>query len=300
MQFFSFFMAINRFLQYLEFEKRYSAHTLTAYKGDLEEFCLFIEHEYAQKDVITANYMQIRSWLVTLIENKLSPRTVTRKISTLKSFYHYLLCHQEISINPMTKILSPKTGKKLPVFVEKEKMETLLNGKEFDNDFEGIRDRLIIELLYCTGMRLSELINIKIKDVDVYNSTVKVLGKRNKERIIPVLNHLNNLIKTYLESTHPTPEENASNLITTVKGKKVYPKLIYRTVNTYLSKITTADKKSPHVLRHTFATHMLNNGSELNAIKELLGHANLSATQVYTHNTIEKLKSIYKQAHPKA
>ena len=293
-------MSILRFLKYIEHERRYSSHTITAYKGDLDEFSSFIASEYEGNDITFADYMQIRSWLVKLVENKISPKSVNRKISTLKTFYKFLISQGIIEKNPMTKILSPKTGKRLPVFIEKDNMQVLLNGSEFDESFEGMRSKLIIEILYCTGMRLNELINIKIKDIDIYNSSVKVLGKRNKERILPLLNHLNTLIKQYLDSIHPSPRDKAGFLITTGEGKKVYPKLVYRTVNTYLGKVTTADKKSPHILRHTFATHMLNNGSELNAIKEILGHANLSATQIYTHNTIEKLKSIHKQAHPRA
>jgi integrase/recombinase XerC len=239
----------------------------------------------------------IRSWIVSLMEQKISSRSVNRKITTLKTFYKFLLRQKVVADNPMLKIQSPKTSKRLPVFVEKEKMDILLDNIEFGNDEEGVRNKLIIEMFYSTGMRLSELINLKHKNVDLSSGQLKVLGKRNKERIIPFNNELKSKIEEYLNTQKRKTNE---TLFTTADGKKMYEKLVYKIVKQYLSLVTTIDKKSPHVLRHTFATHMLNNGADLNSIKELLGHANLSATQVYTHNTVEKLKNIHKQAHPKA
>jgi integrase/recombinase XerC len=287
----------DSFVEYLQFEKRFSPHTLVAYQTDLSQFIDYLEHTYEIKLVEEINHSLIRSWIVDLMNHKISPRSVNRKITTLKTFYKFLLRQKIVIENPMLKIQSPKTSKRLPVFVEKEKMDTLLDNIEFGDDATGLRNKLIIELFYATGMRLSELINLKESDVDLYANQVKVLGKRNKERIIPFAAELKNLIKKYMASK---PESSMDLLFLSDKGKKMSEKFVYTSVKMYLSQVTTIDKKSPHVLRHTFATHMLNNGADLNAIKDLLGHANLSATQVYTHNTVEKLKNIHKQAHPKA
>lgn len=246
------------------------------------------------------SHYEIREWIVYLMENNISARSINRKISTLKSFFKFLHREGHITKNPLLKISSPKNQKKLPSFVEKNKMDLLLDKIEFANDFEGVRDSLIIEILYLTGIRLSELINIKLTDVDFGEKAIKVLGKRNKERLVPITNELINSINYYIKHRNQLKHIENNYLLLTQKGEKVYPKLIYRIVNRYLELVTTIEKKSPHVLRHTFATHMLNNGADLNAIKEILGHANLSATEVYTHNTFEKLKSIYKQAHPRA
>lgn len=287
----------DSFLQYLQFEKRLSAHTLTAYSTDLKQFYDYLQINYQIKELSEINHSLIRSWIVSMMEQKITSRSVNRKITVLKTFYKYLLRQKVVSENPMLKIQSPKTSKKLPVFIEKEKMDILLDNIDFDNDEEGIRNKLIIEMFYSTGMRLSELINLKQKDVDLNSGQLKVLGKRNKERIIPFNNELKKKIEEYLRSKQGKTDE---TLFVTVEGKKMYEKLVYKIVKQYLSLVTTIDKKSPHVLRHTFATQMLNNGADLNSIKELLGHANLSATQIYTHNTVEKLKNIHKQAHPKA
>lgn len=287
----------DRFVEYLQFEKRFSPHTLVAYQTDLSQFIDYLEHTYEIKTIEEINHSLIRSWIVDLMNHKISPRSVNRKITTLKTFYKFLLRQKIVVENPMLKIQSPKTSKRLPVFVEKEKMDALLDTIEFGDDGAGLRNKLIIELFYATGMRLSELINLKESDVDLYANQVKVLGKRNKERIIPFAAELKNLIKKYMDSK---PESSMDLLFLSDKGKKMSEKFVYTSVKMYLSQVTTIDKKSPHVLRHTFATHMLNNGADLNAIKDLLGHANLSATQVYTHNTVEKLKNIHKQAHPKA
>ena len=285
------------FIQYLQFEKRFSNHTLVAYTNDLAQFITYLEKTYEIKSIEEINHTVVRSWIVSLMENKISPRSVNRKITTLKSFYKYLLRQKIVSENPMLKIQSPKTSKRLPIFVEKETMDMLLDVVDFGEDEEGQRNKLIIELFYATGMRLSELINLKETNIDFHQCQLKVLGKRNKERIIPFNKEIKATIESYIKSKKDLPNE---FLFETKKGRRITEETVYGVVRSYLSLVTTIDKKSPHVLRHTFATHMLNNGADLNAIKELLGHANLSATQVYTHNTVEKLKSIHKQAHPKA
>jgi integrase/recombinase XerC len=250
---------------------------------------------------LTADFRHIRGWVVSLIDSGDTPRTVNRKITTLKSFYRYLLKRQAITSNPMDKVLSPKQSKRLPAFVEEDRIIQLLDGYEFGNDFSGVRNRLLIEMFYITGMRLSELISLKQDDIDFYNLTVRVLGKRNKERLIPFHQAYIKVFKEYIKLKDETfPETGHNFFFVTDKGKPVYAKLVYRVISNYLRMVTTMEKRSPHVLRHTFATHMLNRGADLNAIKEILGHANLSATQVYTHNTFEKLRNIYKQAHPRA
>ncbi|MCE3280741.1 MAG: integrase [Bacteroidetes bacterium] len=287
----------DSFLNYLQFEKRFSKHTLLAYSHDLEQLYVYLQTTYQTQNLSDINHLLIRSWIVQMMEQKISARSINRKITTLKTFYKYLLRQGLVTENPMLKIQSPKTSKRLPVFVEKEKMDLLLDNVTFEEGEEGLRNRLIIELFYATGMRLSELINLRENDVDLYSGQLKVLGKRNKERIIPFSNELKRAIESYLAIKS---FKNSEFLLVNSSGEKLYEKLVYKIVKQYLSLVTTIDKKSPHVLRHTFATHMLNNGADLNAIKELLGHANLSATQVYTHNTVEKLKNIHKLAHPKA
>jgi integrase/recombinase XerC len=289
----------QRFLAYLQYEKRYSSHTVTAYRIDLDQFTAYLHHQYDLDEIQSADHPMIRSWLVSMMEQGISPRSVNRKLTTLKSYFKFLLREGVIEINPMLKVRSPKIQKRLPVFVDKDKMGILLDRFDVGEGYPGIRNKLILELFYSTGMRLSELVNLKETDIDFFQGTVKVLGKRNKERLIPFGNKIESLMKLYLQEKHKS-FNGFNELFMTDKGKPIYPKLVYRIVTGYLGEITTLEKKSPHVLRHTFATHLLNNGAELNAVKELLGHANLSATQVYTHNTIEKLKEIYKQAHPKA
>jgi integrase/recombinase XerC len=287
----------DSFIQYLQYEKRFSGHTVLAYSTDLTQFFDYLEITYKVKDLPEINHLLIRSWIVQMMEQKVSARSINRKITTLKTFYKFLLRQGLVTENPMLKIQSPKTSKRLPVFVEKGQMNTLLDHVEFGEDMEGLRNKLIIELLYATGMRLSELIGLRLQNIDLHARQLKVLGKRSKERIIPFGAELAGKIEEYLEVR---PAGNEEYLLVMASGKKMYEKLVYTIVKQYLSQVTTIDKKSPHVLRHTFATHMLNNGADLNAIKELLGHANLAATQVYTHNTVEKLKNIHKQAHPKA
>jgi len=287
-------MQKERFLHFLEHEKRYSVHTLKSYSTDLEQFIQFLSSEFQINTVKDVNFQFVRSWIARLLSDNISARSVNRKITTLKTYFRFLLQENMIKQSPMQKIISPKTSKKLPVFVEEIKMDELLNEIDFGEGFLAQRDRLILELFYFTGIRLSELINLRNKDIDFSNSTILVLGKRNKERLIPLISDIVSKIKE-LSTSNKSPF-----LFTTEEGKQISTKQVYRLVNKYLSMVTSLDKKSPHILRHTFATHMLNNGADINAIKELLGHANLSATQAYTHNTIEKLKTVYKQAHPRA
>lgn len=284
----------REFLTFIEYEKRYSNHTVLAYQKDLEQFSAYYEAQTSDKNIHQASHILIRGWVVSLMSEKITPRSINRKISTLKSFYKFLLRKRIITQNPMSKIISPKTSSRLPVFVEQKSMETLLERVEFEEGFEGIRNKLILELLYATGMRKSELLNIKTTDIDSYSGQVKVLGKGKKERIIPLHQ---NLMKTI--SRYQTEKPSGTYLLCDKNGEQLTPHKVYEVVKKYLSMVTTIDKRSPHVLRHSFATAMLNNGAEINAVKELLGHANLSATQVYTHNTIEKLKETYKQAHPR-
>lgn len=293
-------MLVDSFIQYLKFEKRYSPHTLSAYTNDLGQFAKYLEDTYKPASNGSITHSMIRSWLATLVKDH-TPRSINRKISALKSYFKFLVRKGEVDINPMQKIVSPKASKKLPVFVEEMNIQQLFTIVDFGSGFKAVRDQIIIELLYATGMRKSELINLKIEDTDLQRLQLKVLGKGNKERLIPINQELGNKLKFYLEArgeTFPDAEETA--LILTDKGRKLHSRFPYTVVNHFLSMVTTLDKRSPHVLRHTFATHLLNNGAELNAIKELLGHASLSATQVYTHNSIEQLKTIYKKAHPKA
>ncbi|TAL59749.1 MAG: integrase [Bacteroidetes bacterium] len=293
-------MQKDAFTNYLRYEKRLSPHSVLAYSSDLDQFYIYLKTVYLLDDIGEVNHSIIRSWVVSLMENKISARSVNRKISTLKSYYKFLLREKAMDINPMHKIQSPKNPKRLPVFVEESKMNALIEDVDFKNDFEGKRNLLIIELLYSTGMRRIELVNLKETDINFRNRTVKVLGKRNKERLIPLTPEIVILIKEYLEHRNISIHLKNDYLFLTKKGNHIYPGAVYRIVKGSLEKVTTLAKKSPHVLRHTFATHLLNNGANLNAIKELLGHANLAATQIYTHNTIEKLKSVYSKAHPKA
>lgn len=285
------------FIQYIQYEKRYSPHTVLAYRHDLDQFFGYLSERYGVKEANEVTHAMVRSWLVELMGEGIVPRSINRKLTTLKSFFRYLVRNGLIGVNPMAKVISPKTSKRLPVFIEKEKMELVFSGVDFGEGYPGLRNRVIIELFYATGMRLSELVNLKDTDIDLANGTIKVLGKRNKERLIPFGHFVKGLLVAYLAEKQKFDSE---YLFLTDKGKRIYPRMVHRIVTGILSRVTTLDKKSPHVLRHTFATHLLNNGAELNAVKELLGHANLSATQVYTHNTIEKLKKVYKQAHPRA
>ena len=289
-------MLQNKFITYLSSEKRFSEHTIKSYSTDLNQFALFLSTEFQIVDQINEiSFQIIRTWIANLLEKGISPRSVTRKISTLKTYFKFLIRQGMLIENPMVKVVAPKSKKSLPVFIEEDQIASLLNEVQFEKGFIGQRNKLIIELFYVTGVRLSELINIKISDVNFISQSIKVLGKRNKERIIPITSSVVNTLSNFFANNQQN-----TYLFTDLEGKKLYNKLVYRIVNKYIGKISSVNKKSPHILRHTFATHMLNNGADINAIKELLGHANLSATQVYTHNSIEKLKTVYKQAHPRA
>lgn len=292
-------MFIERFIKYLQFEKRFSPHTVLAYQKDLQQFSGFLEQR--KLNFTAADHTHIKSWLVELLDQGADAKTVNRKASSLRTFYRFLLQQQVLVKNPMLQVQSLKTAKRLPVVMEEQNMDALLDSETaFESNFAGLRDRLVLEILYGTGVRCSELVNLKETDIDSFNQQLKVLGKRNKERIIPINKSLMKLIEEYMLAKKGKGVDNKSSaLIVTNEGKSAYPKFIYRIVKSYLSTISTSDKRSPHVLRHTFATSLLNHGAELNAIKELLGHASLAATQIYTHNSVERLKTIYKQAHPK-
>lgn len=292
-------MHLDLFYNYIQHEKRFSVNTLTAYKTDLLQYFCYVE---ANGNASFTDVFLIRSWIVQLMDQKIDPCSVKRKITSLKTYFKFLVREDLVSENPMSKIQSPKLGKKLPVIIREENVSMLLNNQDiFEKNFAGIRDKLVIETIFGTGLRLAELLSLKETDINWYENTIKILGKRSKERIVPLNRELQLLIKQYLVVKKcEIFDNNSLKLIVTHTGSDAYPKLIYRIVQKYLSYITTQNKKSPHILRHTFATSLLNNGADLNAIKELLGHANLSATQIYTHNSVEKLKLIYKQAHPKA
>lgn len=298
-------MLKDKYIDYLTFEKRYSTHTILAYRTDLDDYSSFLLSQYNIIDLLESDHTLIRSWLISLLERKISTRSVNRKISTLKSFYRFCEKIGLLDTNPMIKVVGPQISKQLPVFLTHNNTETLFQSVDFGTGFKGSRDKLILILFYSTGIRRDELVNIKVNDLDLDTGTIKILGKRNKERIIPigcnVINEIRNhlLFREALTSSSEKPNH-FNTLFVTLKGLPVNPKLVYTIVHKYLSLISSNNKLSPHVLRHTFATHMLDDGADINAIKEILGHSSLAATQVYTHNTIEKLKTIYKQAHPRA
>jgi integrase/recombinase XerC len=294
-------MSVESFITYIQHEKRYSPHTVLAYRTDLLHFTDFILQTYEMQPE-GAKHVHIRDYIVRLMDEKIGANSIGRKLSSLRSFYKYLHRRKIITASPMTMIKAPKVPERLPVFVDDEKLDHLLDsGEFFDDSFPSQRDKLVIEVLFGTGMRLAELLGLKESDIDFYEETIKVLGKRKKERIIPVTKQLVIQLKTYIDLKSLQNFDNKSeDLFVTNKGTAVYPLFIYKIVNSYLTYISTQDKKSPHVLRHSYATSLLNRGADLNAIKELLGHASLAATQVYTHNSIDRLKTIYKQAHPKA
>jgi integrase/recombinase XerC len=288
------------FINYLKYEKRYSHLTAVAYKKDLDQFEEFFVKTVGDFNVEGINDKVARQWVIELMDTGLSARTVNKKISALKSFYKYLLRLEVVSENKLVNVIVPKVRKKLPQFVEEKNLDHLLDDGFFGSDFEALRDKLIISLLYGTGIRLAELMHLK--DADIYHSEflIKVLGKRNKERIVPYPRSLNLLFDQYKAERTQLFGYPVASLLLTSSGSPVYEKLIYRVVNKYLTLITTIDKKSPHVLRHSFATHLLNRGADLNAVKEMLGHSNLSATQIYTHTSMDKIQKVYRQAHPRS
>lgn len=292
---------VQSFLDYLKYEKRFSVHTITSYQTDLAAFFNYLERQFETKNPSQVTHHFVRSWLADLKDGGLAVKSINRKISTLKSFFKYLLKNGVLEASPMTKVISPKAGKRLPVFVKEEEARHLLDAlNQSTDDWKSLNARMLITIFYATGMRLSELINLKEQQVDGSRGHIKVLGKGNKERVIPVGKELLELISFYRQQKKKEFGSTGTELLVTEKGKKMYPKYAYLLVKKYLGEASTLDKKSPHILRHTFATHLMNNGAGLNAVKELLGHSSLAATQVYTHTTIEKLKDIHKKAHPKA
>ncbi|MGQ0739291.1 MAG: tyrosine-type recombinase/integrase [Bacteroidota bacterium] len=300
--------SVQPFLEYLKYEKRYSVHTFTSYQNDLTDFISFLDTAFGGVALADINHSFVRSWLAGLKDRGLSAKTINRKISSLKSFFKYCLKTGAVEATPMAKVISPKTGKQLPSFMREEEAERLIyTFNQSADDWKSLNAKMIISILYSTGMRLSELLNLREKQIDFDKGQFKVLGKGNKERIIPVSNQLLNLIRRYQQqkaekfaSKDSFGEKTDDLLLITEKGKKIYPRYAWLLVNTYLGMASTLGKKSPHVLRHSFATHLVNNGAGLNAVKELLGHSSLAATQVYTHNSIGQLKNIHKKAHPKA
>jgi integrase/recombinase XerC len=291
---------IDSFLNFIQYEKRFSPHTVLSYRNDLSQFDAFLRETY-EAETPQAAYTMVRSWIVSLVEQGLDALSINRKIASLRSYYKFLLRHEMIRKDPMTKIKILKTKKKLPHFVKEPDMNAMLDNTVFDDNHEGWRDKLVLELLYGTGIRLSELIHLKENQVNLRERTIRVIGKRNKERVIPFSKPLADVIQGYLKARNKEIGGNDSGLlIVTQTGGKCYPMMIYRIVSRHLGEHAAVEKRSPHVLRHTYATHLLNKGAEINAVKDLLGHSSLAATQVYTHNSMEKLKKAYDQAHPKA
>ena len=295
---------VDSFIRYVRFEKRYSDHTVTAYENDLKQLTAFINSELTENKVIQElNQKDLRFWIIFLSEQGLSNKSINRKIASVKSYFKFLLIRDIITDNPTSRLKPLKSEKKLPVFIKENEMSWLLDQVEFHEKtpFESIRNQLIFELLYGTGIRLSELKGLKIENISFYNNSIKVLGKRNKERLIPMNPNLVRIIRSYLKERQLLKQiEDPAYFLLTNKGKSLYPMLIQRVVKKYVMQVSSITKKSPHVLRHTFATHLLNKGADLNSVKDLLGHSSLAATQVYTHNTLSKLKTVFDQAHPKA
>jgi integrase/recombinase XerC len=289
------FLLINDFIGYLKIERRYSLNTLLAYENDIAQFFEFASLSSLQ-DVRSIPGSLIRSWIVDLMDQKINARSVNRKLSSLRSFFKWMKRNGQMTENPLAKISGPKIAKKLPFFAKESELNSSTAESYFDDDFDGQRNALMIELFYQTGIRLSELINLKLQDVS--NQTIRVVGKRNRERLVPISKSLYEQFLSYMDKRNSI-RSSSENVFVLNNGNKLYPKFVYRKINAYLSDITSLDKCSPHVLRHTFATHMLNNGAGLETLKDLLGHANLSATQVYTHNSFAQLNAIYSQAHPR-
>lgn len=289
------------FIDYLRYEKRYSIHTTTAYQADLISFADFLENTFGALRTVDITHTHVRSWLAFLNEEDLKAKSLNRKISTLKSFFRFLLRNETITVSPMTQVISPKSSRRLPVFVNEQDIDTLLTVvAQSTEDWDSLNAKMLINIFYATGMRLSELILLRESQLDLKRGQVKVLGKGNKERILPVSREIAGLIESYITLKKKEFAESDNYLLVTRKGRKLYPKYAYLLVNRVLGAAGTLDKKSPHVLRHTFATHLMNNGADLNAVKALLGHSSLSSTQIYTHTSIEKLKDVHKKSHPKA
>lgn len=293
-------MSIHSFKAYLELEKNYSPHTVHAYEKDLISYQDFCGETHGLKDISSSTYPIIRSWLVSLMEAGLTNRSVNRKVASLKAYYKFLMRTGDLERNPLAQHKSLKQGKKVEIPFSEQEMKALMDPDFFESDWEGIRNRLIIEMLYATGMRRSELINLKVTDVDLERGTIKVLGKRNKERILPMIPSLGDNIESYLEVRRELEViKDPALLFLTRKGNKMYDTLVYRVINSYFTRISSKTKKSPHILRHTFATHLLAKGADLNSVKELLGHSSLASTQVYTHNSIAELKKVHGASHPR-
>ncbi|WP_284651392.1 tyrosine-type recombinase/integrase [Flavobacterium terrisoli] len=290
----------NKFQDYLLLEKKYSLHTVTAYINDIGFFESFLSNAFDDYNLIKVNYSQIRAWIVSLSDDGISNSSINRKISSLKSFYKFLLKTKQIEASPLLKHKALKAPKKLQIPFSEKELDLVLNQITYTNDFDGIRDKLIVDLFYTTGIRRAELINLKLHNIDLSNGTLKVLGKRNKERIIPILPIVENQIKLYLtERSHLQRIEDAEYFFLLLKGVKLNDSFVYRLINYYFSNVSEKVKKSPHILRHTFATHLLNNGADINSVKELLGHSSLASTQVYTHSSLAELKKVYSSAHPR-
>ena len=291
---------LKAFQEYLQLEKNYSLHTVTAYGNDLLFFQEFLKNNFDQDLLENVNYSMIRSWIVSMVDAGISNSSINRKISSLKSFYKFLLKTKQIDSSPLLKHKSLKTPKKLQIPFSENELDRVLNNLKFPEGYEGIRDKLIIDLFYTTGIRRIELINLKMQNIDLHSGTLKVLGKRNKERIVPIIPILASQIKLYLsERAQLESIKDSDYFFLLLKGVKLNDSFVYRLINHYFSNVSEKVKKSPHILRHTFATHLLNNGADLNSVKELLGHASLASTQVYTHSSLSELKKIYGQAHPR-
>ncbi|HPD66226.1 MAG TPA: tyrosine recombinase [Bacteroidia bacterium] len=290
---------IREFLHWLKYEKRFSEHTVNSYKSDLEQFEYFLKNIDKDLKLETATTPAIKSWIVNLMENGYHPSSAGRKLVALNTYFKYLIRENIREDNPASGVRTPKKPTRLVKYLEENEILKVLESCTYEESFEGLRDNLILELLYGTGIRLSELINLKMNDFDKSSGTIKVLGKRNKERIIPVNSTLRKKMEEYFLLRKSEISTDQPFLLLTAKGKKLYPMMVYRTVKKYVEQIVERTTISPHVLRHSFATHLLNRGADINAIKELLGHANLAATQIYTHHSIEKLKKVHKQSHPR-
>ncbi|GGG88704.1 integrase [Polaribacter pacificus] len=292
-------MLIDSFLEYLLFEKKYSKHTVIAYKNDLRTFKEYLEITYGGADLIEVNYAQIRSWIVSLVDGGVSNNSINRKISSLKSFYKFLQKTSQLTVSPLLKHKALKVAKKVQVPFTMKEINEVIEVLSAEDDFKGLRNRLIVELFYSTGIRRIELVDLDLRSVDVTAKTIKVVGKRNKERVVPLIPSVLGTIDKYLAERAKIPSQER-RLFIGEKGNKINETLVYRVINQYFSNVSSKVKKSPHILRHSFATHLLNEGADLNSVKELLGHASLASTQVYTHNSLESIKKMYNQAHPRS